>query len=186
MNLRRSANHEAVAHPVERAEHQQRAGALVRQAYFLAEAHPGSKARVAAVLHEVACLVDGHHVARDNAVAAAAVDDNHLVLADQLRAVDHRDDAALQVFRRRAQDEIERRIRVDSDELVALERFTCRVRQHGLRRIRRRRDRRGGGVDAFIAEQVAALGIANGIANMYDAEAGGDGRIQVAHVDVVA
>src|SRR5260370_31558035 len=112
---------EAVAYLVEGLEHHERAGALVRQTHILCAqpGHPAEISLVDRVAHIPAESKNTQHVARRQAVASAAVDDDHLVLADDGDAVGYGNDAALDHYLGRTGNEIQRNIDTAGEQLVA-------------------------------------------------------------------
>ncbi len=62
-------------------------------------------------------------MARVEPVARAAVDRDDAVLANELHAIDHGDDAALHVRARAANHEIQRRFGARGEEAIALDRL---------------------------------------------------------------
>src|SRR4051812_26497424 len=109
------AHNQAVAHAIVGLEYEHRAGTLIGQFDLRREggAHAAEPSRVGRlfamdVMNRLAGSVDGEYVARIDAMALAAVDYDDLILTDVLRAIDHRDDAAVNIVARRAQHEVQR------------------------------------------------------------------------------
>src|SRR4051812_16331306 len=101
------AHNQAVAHAVVGLEDEHGAGTLIRQFDLRSEggahtAEPSSGGWLFAidVMNGLAGGVDSEHVAGIDAVALAAVDHDDLILTDVLSAIDHRDDAAVNIVAR--------------------------------------------------------------------------------------
>src|SRR3569833_2873339 len=108
------ADNQAVADAIIGLENQHRAGALIGQLHLRGEGsacttQPTTVSRLFAlnVGYGLACGVDGEHMTRIDSVALAAVDDNDLILTNGLRAINHRDDATVNIVARGAQHKVQ-------------------------------------------------------------------------------
>src|ERR1019366_4488520 len=141
---------EAVAHAIEGFEHHKRAGPFVRQLHVL-RAQTGHSAQIASihrVMLRAADLENSQHIARCKPVAGAAVDDHHLILADDGDAVGYGHDAAVNLHFRRTRDEIQRHIDAAREQLVAELSFASGFGHDESGRVAESSHTRRGGTDA--------------------------------------
>ena len=121
--------------------------------------------------------VDGEHVAGHQAVAHAAIDDDHFILADDRDAVRYRHDAALHRALRRARDEVERHIDAAREQLVAGIGLARRFGHDERRRVAAAGYVSRAGENAVVAQDAVVVRIAQRLADAHQvvahAELGG-------------
>ncbi len=135
---------------------------------------------------DLAGRVDGKDVPGIDSVSLAAVDHDDLVLANELRAIDDRNDAAADIVARRSQNEIQRYIGVGRKELVARKGLAFGIGEESLGRIAWLRHQSRRRVDPLIADDFAVVGITELITHVNHGESIVLASLEIAHVDLVA
>src|SRR5687767_12072659 len=120
------------------------------------------------IAHDSTSLIDGEYMTGFEAMALAAIDDDDLVLADELHAVDDGDDSPFHVAVRRARHEVQGNFGIAGEQLVAFEGFALRVGEQSLRGVAGFGDGGSSGIDAFVTDDIAIVRISQRRSNVYD------------------